>query len=98
MGKKQQIRCSADESGEIYQGESTYASASIGANLALSLLREVVVKLLPDFTSIGEMLCRFMMTGLGISYLFGVLHLSSKQIFLGNSASIAAFHYIFFSS
>ncbi|MDY6180384.1 MAG: hypothetical protein SPI15_05975, partial [Candidatus Faecousia sp.] len=65
--------------------------------MALSLLREVVVKLLPDFTSIGEMLCRFVMTGLGISYLFGVPHLSSKQIFLENSASIAAFHYIFFS-
>lgn len=27
MGKKQQIRCSADESGEIYQGESPYASS-----------------------------------------------------------------------
>lgn len=36
MGKKQQIRCSTDETREIYQGESTYASASIGANLALS--------------------------------------------------------------
>ena len=43
-------------------------ACSLGANLALSLLREVVVKLLPDFTSIGEMLCRFVMTGLGISY------------------------------
>ena len=41
-------------------------ACSLGANLALSLLREVVVKLLPDLYSIGEMLCRFVMTGLGI--------------------------------